>query len=425
MSRRFVMVSPFFPPLGSSGVQRSAKLARYAAELGWTPEVVCMKQPPNRQVPMDPDLAKQVAHIPTARLPRLPVRLPFRALHTLGLHELAQHAEWWIPMDGYVGWAPFAIAAAREAVQRGAELVYTTSQPFSSHLVGYWLRTRHGVPWVADFRDPWTTNDRYPEFAGETWSSRWKTAVDTEIERRVLATADQIVTVVGIHKQQIVAKFGVPESKVEVIHNGYDEADFDGYPYPMAPHRDIFRVTFFGRFNLDCTPAPFLSMLRAFLPRCENPERVRFRVVGEGSAWLRENADLTRGLEAHLELMDYVPHDQVPALMTQSSVLLVVFTRAWSMTGKLFEYLRSGLPVLGTSPAMDTRMEALLRDAGTGHVVHNTDIEAGADRLHQLYEAWRDDAPMATPRFEHVEPLSRHVQAARFVEIFEQLTQAR
>ena len=421
--RHFILAAPFFPPMGSSGVQRRAKLAKYTQRAGWTPRVLTMSKPPTRQYPTDPILGKEVAHLDVQRLPRFDLRLGSRAVHRLGMHALATRLEWLIPMDGFAGWTPMAIAAAEALLRQNPrpELIYTTSYPFSVHLVGWWLKKRHGIPWVADFRDPWTTNERYIEYLGLEPVTRWKLWVDRHLETAMVQAADVITVVVDQHRQDLIERFGVPPHKVHTIFNGYDEEDFSAFPYPMAPASDMFRVTFFGRFFRKLNPGAFLDMLRLFLGRCPQPQSVRFRIVGEGSQWLRDRLDQYGDMAEHFELMDYVPHAQVPGLMQQSSVLLIIFPRPWSITGKIFEYMRSGLPVLGLAPCHQTQMEQMLAEVGTGTVVLSEDIEAGAAALQTFFEAWQGQRRWPTaPSLEAVTSYSRQAQAGRFMELFEE-----
>lgn len=421
MTRRFLLAAPVFPPMGSSGVQRSAKLARYTHAHGWEPLVLAMKKPPNRKWPRDEKLAREVAHLHVDRLPRIELRYLPRALHTIGLHTIGFKLEWLFPLDGFVGWLPFAIRRAEQLLRtHRPEVIYTTSSPFSTHALGLYLKRKHGLPWVADYRDPWTTCDLYPEYDGDSMLSRHKLRMDRAIERACLAEADHTVVVVEDHRDAIVRELGADPARTHVIYNGFDEADFGDVPYPLTPEAEVFRLTYIGNFYRGRSAKLVLPMWRALLARPDvDRTRTRLRLVGESSAWMQQYPELWSDIADTVECAGYVPHDEVMEQMRVSTVLLALFPRVWAVSGKLFEYLRSGLPVFGIAPEYGTVMERMMNEAGVGTVVAAEDIDRGADELHGLYRQWADDDWQHAPDFEAVARFTREAQAQEFIALFE------
>jgi glycosyltransferase involved in cell wall biosynthesis len=424
--RRFLLIAPIFPPHGSSGVQRTAKLAIHAPAAGWDPLVLAMRKPPSRSFPRDEGLARDVAHLHVERLRRIELRYIPRAIHTLGFHTIGFKFEWLFPLDGFVGWLPFAIRRAEALLKsHRPEVIYTTSSPFSAHLVGLYMKRKHGLPWIADYRDPWTTCDLYPEYNGDTPLSRHKLRMDRAIERLCLAEADHSTVVVDTHKHDIVATLGADPERTHVVYNGYDEDDFAGAPYPLPPHGDVFRVTYIGNFYRGRTAKQFLPMWRAFLnqPGVDR-SRVRLRLVGESSDWMKRYASLWEDIADTVECEGYVPHDEVLGQMQQTTVLLILFPRVWAISGKLFEYLRSGLPVLGLAPERGTMMEEMLNDAGVGHVVTEHDVDGGTEHLRALYAQWANGDWTLAPNIAAVTKFTRRVQAERFAALFARAAEA-
>jgi len=68
------------------------------------------------------------------------------------------------------------------------DIIYTTSGPYSNHLVGLWAQRRFHIPWLADFRDPWSQNLLTPYLPGYRILNR-------KLERKVLAATDRVVCV--------------------------------------------------------------------------------------------------------------------------------------------------------------------------------------------------------------------------------------
>lgn len=428
ISSNYLLVSPFFPPLGGSGVQRSAKLAKYTARLGWEPHVLVMKSAPSFSYPKDPALFGEIKHLNLYPTRRIDLRMPSRLLHTLGAHELAARLLWLLPMDGYLGWVPFAIRQAEKLLAtRKIKLVYTTSDPWSTTLVGWWLKKHHGIPWVADFRDPWTTSPTIRIYRDTSLLARWRTWLDRGLEDQVLNAADRICVVIEQHKNDLVATFGIAPDKVRIIHNGYDEEDFDRLPFPFVPHQKLFRISYLGSFQfwgnvVSYTPEPFFDMFQRFIDTCRDPGSVRLRFVGSSSKWIKNNPDVTAPFAKYLELYDYVPHDEIPNHLQESTVLLLANPDRLSLSGKLFEYLRSGLPILCVTPSMDSELIRILRKAGTGFVVQREDIAGGAQMLSALFGYWAKNHWPLKCNDELVKKFSRETQALKFIALFEELS---
>ena len=58
-------------------------------------------------------------------------------------------------------WLPKAWAACRRAIcEHQPDALLTSGPPHLVHLLGRELRNRYGLPWIADFRDPWVAGER-------------------------------------------------------------------------------------------------------------------------------------------------------------------------------------------------------------------------------------------------------------------------
>ncbi|MFX6461567.1 hypothetical protein ABTG33_18475, partial [Acinetobacter baumannii] len=61
--------------------------------------------------------------------------------------------------DDQILWFPYAMKKGLEIFkQHQIDVVFSTSGPYTNHLVGLYLKRKTGLPWIADFRDPWTQN---------------------------------------------------------------------------------------------------------------------------------------------------------------------------------------------------------------------------------------------------------------------------
>ena len=184
-----------------------------------------------------------------------------------------------------------------------------------------------------------------------------------------------------------------PRGPVVEIGNGCDFEDFAGLPYRRA---DRFRVTHAGSFFGRRDPRPFLDALA----RADGDVLARF--VGDFRSADREYAERLR-LGDRLELIPYLPRQDVLALQRDSEALLLLIPEADGrgkgvLSGKVFEYLAAERPVIAAVPT-DGEAAELLRSTGAGLVAAPDDVDGLADAVGELENRWRagdlDGAPLS------------------------------
>jgi glycosyltransferase involved in cell wall biosynthesis len=421
--------------MGGAGVQRSLKFSKYLPDFDILPTIVCAESDayPHdysllEEVPNGIDVTR-ITHTPTASrivslLRRTSTRTPASSARRAAIKERQTEAgaRWrdsllsaWAAMqfpDDKAAWARQARRMAKEVMaERPVDIVYSSSPPVSAHWAAMRLASEVGIPWVADFRDLWTGNPAYKMPA-------WRRAIDRRQEQRILASADGIVTVTSSMASELLG-FAGPAARTRCIPNGYDEDDFTGLePVPREP--GIFRIVYTGTFYGHRSPAPFLLGVQRLLEQHHAlRERVRVRFIGSiGTRFDSLLNDFSDRFPGVLELRGYVSHSEALSEALAADVLLLVVggdshTAAGVMTGKIFEYLRAGRPILLIGP---DRSEAaqLIRECGAGEVIdaHRTDdIAAVIDRW-----ASRDSLPrLARERVAAFERRDLTLQLAEFL----------
>jgi glycosyltransferase involved in cell wall biosynthesis len=361
--RRVLLVSYYFPPLAGSGVFRPLRLAKYLPRHGW--DVTVLTVSARARVIQDPALVDDVPpSVAVERTSSLEPRVPLLVLHRLGLGSLARRIEpWFLVPDDQRGWVPFAVARGeRVLAARPHDVVVSTAGPYSAHLAGLALKRRAGIPWVADFRDEWTTNpylvDRYP--------TEWHRRRNRAMERATLGSADRVVCVSEpwLNALRSVAP-DEPWEKFRVHPNGYDAEHFPG----AAPRRpDRFRVVYAGSFYGHRTPGTFLEGVRLALGSGGIPaEEIEVLFVGQTGEAPPE-AGLPPGV---LRTAPQRPYFESLRLLQEAAVLLLVIPREGgegNHTGKLFPYLASGRPILALAPEPNVAAD-LIRRTRSGVVV--------------------------------------------------------
>ncbi len=419
---RVLLVTYYFPPSGGAGVQRPLKWVRYLPAAGVEPVVLTVRAGayPHldtgmlADVPAGTEVFRTAAPDPFGLYGQLTGRSRGEAVAArtghVGLSERpAERASRWLRAnvfvpDARVGWVPFALRAARRMHRaRPFDAVVTTGPPHSAHLVGLALK-RAGLPWLADFRDPWTQI----HYTGALGRTRLAARTDAALERRVLHAADRVVTVSEPLRDDLLAI--APTARISVVRNGFDPADFAGPP-PLV-RTDRFELAYVG--SLYAVPETLLDALGRLRERGED---VALRVVGSVPEGVHEAA-AARGVAVETEAA--VPHAEAVDVMRRAAVLLLV-VEPWSyaagvVPGKTFEYLASGRPVLGIGPPGGEA--ALIVDAaGAGVTLDHGDVDGVARVLSRHRAAWAAGRPEPGAPPDAITAYARPAQAARVADL--------
>ena len=261
------------------------------------------------------------------------------------------------------------------------DLIVSTGPPQSMHLIGRRLALETGLPWIADFRDPWTKIFYFKHLSMTRSTERWH----KKMEKKVLDDASVVVAVSPLVQQEFQAMTQTP---VELITNGFDTCDFPSERYQEAdggPDKD-FVITHTGLFAADGNPTVLWKVLA---DRCASDKEfaklLKIKLVGKTDKQILESLE-SAGLSANLIDMGYQPHAEAIEQQRSASLLILPLRKEPEykavLPGKLFEYLASWRPVLGIGQP-DGAMSMILNSTKTGVVLDWTD-EASISRFIEL-----------------------------------------
>lgn len=433
--KRLLFVTYYFPPSGGPGVQRSLKFVKYLPEFGWRPTVLTVRPESASWPDPDPD---SVAEIPEGTLVErtgawdpyaLYARLKDREKQEVisvgftgedGAVPHRRFARWiranlFLP-DARVGWVPFATARARALMRQKYDAVLTTGPPHSTHFTGLALRRTHGAPWLVDFRDPWTEID----FHADLPMTGLARALDALLERRVLRKADGF-SVVSASMQRRFAQRGYAS---EVIENGFDPADFEESASSSTVSGDAFVVAHVGNMNRTRNPEALWKALSVPETASDWPD-LQCRFTGHvDSSVLASASAFCPGIR--LDTLPYVPHRTAIERMRGAALLLLCINRVEGAegiaTGKLYEYLASGRPVLALGPA-DGDAARILQETGAGRMFDFDDTDGVRAFLRTHYEAWRAGSPLQGAPPDRIARYSRREQARQLAALLSGLSE--
>ena len=379
-ARRVLMVAYFFPPMGDGGVFRSLKLARYLPEFGWEPVVLCgdaadyWVRDESLLAQLPPELERLVVGGLTGQglLRRLRGGTArggaaAGARSSRGFARLRRLGDFCLLPDAYAGWIGPATRAGRQRLAAGdIRLIYSSSPPDSSHRVAQRLAAASGLPWVADFRDPWINLHL------KTPPTPLHRFLHARMEAAVLARA-QVVAVTEAWRRHYAARAARPP---RLIRNGFDPADVAApvsaaaaVPSPLAARATI-EILHTGKLSLTRSARPVLAGLAAL--RAEQPAlaaRVRLVFLGPRESD-NEAAAAAAGVADLVRFEPPVPHAESVARQAAADLLLLIKhddARYKDLVpGKFYEYAAAGPPILAVTPPGE--IESLIAEHGLGWV---------------------------------------------------------
>ena len=384
---KVLMVAYQFPPVGGSGVQRTAKFAKYLPQFGWEP--VVLTRDTKKMALRDESLLREIpSHLEI-------IRTPARDLTTFPtiFNKAGKFVAWKLLIpDGEVLWMKRALKSAVERVEKeDIKAIYTTSYPYSDHLMGLELKKCFpDIPWLADFRDEWTNNPYHldnPYFP-------YRMKKEKAMEREVLEKADGLITNTPLMKGNFVRlNPGLNlETRMAVIPNGYDSEDFEQAPSMGRQRNGRFTVTYTGALYGRRKPDQVLEAA-GNLVKQGLIDRGRFLMQFIGSfkpepllALIDKN-----GLTGSVDIAGYMEHGECLTKMINSDVLLLIEGGGPGSevfyTGKIFEYIQTNNPILAAIPEKGAAAEIISRTK-TGIVCDWADVKAIEQGLLTLYQAW-------------------------------------
>lgn len=436
--KRVLIISYYWPPTGGSGVQRWVKFAKYLPQEGWQPVIYTPDNP--EQLVIDDTLEADIP--PEAEVIKTRITEPYelykkflkRSGHSKEAVEVnpvnaqnksfLQKAAMWIRgnlfrPDPRCLWIRPSVRFLKKYLKDNpVDLIVSTGPPQSMHLIGRELAKATGLPWIADFRDPWTKIFYFKHLSMTGATERWH----QRMEKQVLDDATAVVAVSPLVQQEFQAMTDTP---VELITNGFDECDFSQEKCTEAQggkDRD-FIITHTGLFAADGNPTTLWNVLSE---KCRNEEAFRkalkIHLVGKSDIQIISSIE-DAGLKDNLVDMGYCSHATAIEEQRNASLLILPLRKEPEykavLPGKLFEYLASFRPILGIGQP-DGAMSMILNDTGTGFVYDWNDIDSIASCIDRC---WNEhlDGQLKTDDAE-ISQFSRRNLTGRMAELFERLT---
>jgi hypothetical protein len=426
--KRVLIITYYWPPGAGAGVQRWLKFVKYLRDYGWEPVVYT---PENPEAPaVDPTLEREIPH--GIEVLKEPIWEPYTAykkfvgrkqsdsIKTGFLSEkkkpgITEKIAVWIRGNLFIPDArkfwikPSVRFLTTYLAKKPVDAIVSSGPPHSMHMIALELKQKTSIPWLADFRDPWTNIDYYHALMLTTRSD----ARHRKMERRVLENASEVVVVSpGMAKdfQHIV------DREYQIITNGFDGEVQSGNP----PSTKKFTLMHLGSLVPARNPENLWKSLGTLVK--ENAgfaAHLEIRLIGQTDISVKE-AIAKEGLDGYTSFIPFIPHNQAIEKLSSASLLLLIINNTPNanliLTGKIFEYLQSGRPVLCIGPSTGDAAR-IITQTRTGKCVEYYDLAAIRDTLLEFYDLFKKEALVIRP--ENIAVYTRKNLTARLVEVLD------
>ncbi len=398
--KKVLIISYYWPPAGGIAVHRCLKFAKYLREFGWEP-VICTADNPEypvldegnfKDVPERATILKTKIWEPYNLFKFITGKKKEERIHNVFLEEEKPSFGYklgiWIRGNIFIPDArkfwirPSVKFLTTYLKENPVDVLFTNGPPQSTHMIAYGVKKKLGIPWHADFQDPWTQVDYFPQLMLNPISQR----IHEAKEQHVFRWADKITICSDTWKRDLES---IGANDVGVIVWGYDEDDFKNINVPLSQK---FTLSHYGSLGPDRNAKTLwkaLSIIAAENEQFKN--ELEIELAGfVGHAIIDELESL--GLKSNLRLFEHLSRKETLERMHRSQALLLILNNMPNVNGrlpgKLFEYLASRRPILVIGPE-ESDASKIVHGVNAGSTCGFNDLETTIKTVKEFYEKFK------------------------------------
>lgn len=384
-NKKVLILAYDFPPYNSVASQRPASWLKYFMECEIYPTVITLhwdKKITNDQDYIIPSFNVSTRIVETYR--GKTIRVPFKAnlrdllLHKFGFHRFVLIRKVLTVLYNTLRHSFFGFDSTRMIYQQARnelennsyDIILATGEPFILFKYASLLSKKFSVPWVADYRDPWTNSHSISQSSGII-NSFWKKYFRI-LEKKYVSNCKLAVTPSPSYKSLIEKLHSKLE--VEIIFNGHDVDNLNELRQ-IDQGKDMLEMAYAGRIYDYQDLEVFLEGLKKFIERIG--PKIKLRVSFYGLAFHHDNLlrllNYDPGLNAYFNIVDRVKYDDLLRELVKANLLLLFSTKgANTLASKIFDYLplnRKILLVTGDNGILNK----IINETGGGEIFYNSD----------------------------------------------------
>ena len=427
--KKVLVITYYWPPSGGAGVQRWLKFVKYLREFGWEPVIYTPENPAVpaidhsllKNIPENLTVLKTKVWEPYSAYKRFVGRKKDDSIKAGFLSEkkkpsLTEKLSVWIRGNFFIPDArKFWIKPSVKYLKANpVDAMVSTGPPHSMHMIALGIKQHLNIPWLADFRDPWTNIDFYDKLMLSPGADKKHKLM----EQQILITADKLVTVSWNWASNF-EKLGA--RKAEVITNGFDPEDFENSKDISS---DKFEIIHIGSMNKDRNPLIFWEVVHELVKEdAAFANQLKITFIGQTDYSVFEEIDRNE-LSSFIEKIDYKPHDELMEMAGNASVLLLPLNNTPNVSGiipgKLFEYLALNKPILCIGPE-DGDSAKIIKECNAGIVSGFNNKEKMKTDLSSFYAAYKSEKGFQEENINLINKYSRRKLAGDMVGLLNEM----
>jgi hypothetical protein len=429
--KKVLVITYYWPPMGGGGVQRWLKTSKYLRDYNWDP-IICTAKDPELSM-SDESLEDDIPE--DLEVLRVPIWEPFKLYRLLtgrkqekvnpgflkksDKKSIFEGIALWIRGNLFIPdakrfWYRPAIRTLSKYLKNNqVDAIVSTGPPHTTHLIAMYISKKFSVPWLADFRDPWTKIDFYHKLKLSSRANK----LHKNLELKVLMNADAITTVSESWANDF---FKISDRKPLVINNGYDPADFiDKSSNKLDTN---FSITHAGSMNADRNPSIFWEAL-CFLIKKEKDfkNNLSIRLIGPVDISVVKSIE-ENDLNDYVTYIDNLNHNKVIDNLVSSQLLFLPLNNSPNVNGiipgKTYEYIAAQRPILCIGD-INGDTSKILHKTNAGSVIGFDDINLIKQEILRFYNLYK--LKKLNVDSDNYKIYSRKELASKFANIFDEI----
>ena len=412
---KFLLIAYYFGNSSDVGAQRWNKNIKYIQELGWEPVVFSFKQEKNAKSnfeiinnnPVEPkSLYKSLFN---KKVPSDILTNPKTSFWNKILVFI--RSNFFIPDSRVLSVFSSKRILRKRLKKNDIDLIVSTGPPHSMHLIAKAMSDEFNIPWIADFRDPWTGIEYFEKLPLLSFARK----THQKLEQKILSSCKQLITVSDFwakHLKQLGAK------EVEVIHNGYDSEDFKS----DIPEPKRMSIAHFGTYPQSRNHT---NLWQALNELC-NDDAFKNTLDLHFYGFTYENFKSeiqTYNFNNRLKVFPPIPHHEATKKMSEYRFLFLSLSDTPLSEGriplKFFEYLATGRKIIATGKK-DTDLSKLIRKLDCGYYINYGEEHKLKDILKLEFDGMENSKINSS---EARKIFSKEQQVQQYVNLFNKITE--
>ncbi len=429
--KRVLIITYYWPPTGGSGVQRWLKMSKYLPQSGWEPVIYTPENPEGgvndnsllKDIPENITVVKTKIWEPFEVYKKITGRKKGEMIGTGFLSEkksesFAEKLSVWVRGNFFIPdarrfWIKPSVKFLKSYLKNNpVDLIVSTGPPHSMHLIALKTSKKLSLPWIADFRDPWTGIDFYRQLK----LTRFADKKHRKLEKKVLAAADKVITVNWNLADDLKTISG---RDVDVVTNGFDPDDYAFIDKNGVSEK--FRICHLGSMNKDRNHEAFWRALKDLKDEIAGFKDDLFvELIGATDYSVRQIVS-EYNLDENVKYIKFADHQTAINKAAQAQILYLPLNNTPNAKGitptKFFEYLAIKRPVFCVGPE-DGDAAKILNETGCGVVAGFDNYNKIKNRLKRFYNLFKEKGKVTTECNE-IDKYSRKVIAQHVAMLFE------